>query len=111
MAGMSNEDCLFCKIVAGDVPADVVRTTDHVVAFRDINPQAPTHVLVIPRSHQANASELAAAEPETVARLVDVAARWRRRTAWRTTGWCSTPGRGSGRPCSTPTCTSSADGR
>ena len=73
MAGMSNEDCLFCKIVAGDVPADVVSTTDHVVAFRDINPQAPTHVLVIPRSHHANAAELAAAEPETVARLVDVA--------------------------------------
>ena len=60
----TDEDCLFCKIVAGDVPADVVHTTDTTVAFRDIAPQAPTHVLVIPRSHHANAAELAAAEPE-----------------------------------------------
>ena len=50
---MSSEDCLFCKIVAGDIPADVVQSTDRAVAFRDINPQAPTHVLVIPRSHHA----------------------------------------------------------
>ena len=71
---MSSDDCLFCKIVAGDIPADVVQSTDRAVAFRDINPQAPTHVLVIPRSHHANAAELAAAEPETVAHLVDVAA-------------------------------------
>ena len=68
-------DCLFCKIVAGDVPADVVHATDTAVAFRDINPQAPTHVLVIPRSHYANAAELAAAEPDAVAHLVEVAAR------------------------------------
>ena len=57
---MSSDDCLFCKIVAGDIPADVVQSTDRAVAFRDINPQAPTHVLVIPRSHHANAAELAA---------------------------------------------------
>ncbi len=69
-----SDDCLFCKIVAGDIPADVVQSTDRAVAFRDINPQAPTHVLVIPRSHHANAAELAAAEPDTVAHLVDVAA-------------------------------------
>jgi histidine triad (HIT) family protein len=68
-------DCLFCKIVAGDIPADVVHSTDSAVAFRDINPQAPTHVLVIPRSHHANAAELAAAEPQAVAHLVDLAAR------------------------------------
>jgi histidine triad (HIT) family protein len=53
------DDCLFCKIVAGDIPADVVRESDHTVAFRDINPQAPTHVLVIPREHHANVGELA----------------------------------------------------
>lgn len=52
------DDCLFCKIVTGDVPADVVRETDQTVAFRDINPQAPTHVLVIPREHHANVGEL-----------------------------------------------------
>ena len=72
---MSSEDCLFCKIVAGDVPADVVLTTGHAVAFRDINPQAPTHVLVIPRSHHTDAAALAADEPSTLAHLVDVAAK------------------------------------
>jgi histidine triad (HIT) family protein len=60
----SDQDCLFCKIVAGDVPADVVHATATTLAFRDIAPQAPTHVLVIPRSHHANAADLAVAEPE-----------------------------------------------
>jgi histidine triad (HIT) family protein len=63
MAGEPQADCLFCKIVAGDVPATVVRETETTVAFRDINPQAPTHVLVIPRAHYADAATLAAAEP------------------------------------------------
>jgi histidine triad (HIT) family protein len=51
-------DCLFCKIVAQEVPADVVHASDHVVAFRDINPQAPTHILLIPRDHIESAVEL-----------------------------------------------------
>jgi histidine triad (HIT) family protein len=72
---MSSDDCLFCKIVAGDVPADVVLTTGHAVAFRDVNPQAPTHVLVIPRSHHPDAAALAAEEPSTLAHLVEVAAK------------------------------------
>jgi histidine triad (HIT) family protein len=55
--------CLFCGIVAGDVPATVVRETERTVAFRDLNPGAPTHVLVVPRDHYANAAELAAADP------------------------------------------------
>lgn len=63
-------DCLFCKIVAGDVPADIVSTTDHTVAFRDINPQAPTHVLVIPRVHAADAASLALASPEAAVDLL-----------------------------------------
>ena len=63
----TDPDCLFCKIVTGDVPADVVHATDTTVAFRDIDPQAPTHVLVIPRSHHENASELAHWEPATMA--------------------------------------------
>ena len=46
-------DCLFCAIAAGDVPADLVHQDELVVAFRDINPQAPTHILVIPREHIA----------------------------------------------------------
>ncbi len=44
-------DCLFCRIAAGDVPADVVKQDERWVAFRDINPQAPTHILIIPRRH------------------------------------------------------------
>lgn len=67
MAGEPQADCLFCKIVAGDVPATVVRETDTTVAFQDINPQAPSHVLVIPRAHYPDAASLAAAEPELAA--------------------------------------------
>jgi histidine triad (HIT) family protein len=53
---------LFCAIVAGEVPATVVLETDRVLAFRDINPQAPTHVLVIPKEHYPNVAALAAAD-------------------------------------------------
>jgi histidine triad (HIT) family protein len=67
-------DCLFCKIVAGDLSADVVRSTDTAVAFRDVNPQAPTHVLVVPREHHANVAALAAADPSALAGLVALAA-------------------------------------
>jgi histidine triad (HIT) family protein len=65
--------CLFCRIVAGEIPADVVAETETAFAFRDLNPQAPVHVLVVPRTHVANAAELADREPETVAELVRVA--------------------------------------
>lgn len=67
-------DCIFCKIVAGEIPGDVVHTTERTVAFRDLNPQAPTHVLVVPREHHANAAELAAADPVASAELVTTAA-------------------------------------
>jgi histidine triad (HIT) family protein len=55
---MSEQDCLFCKIIAGDIPADIVYESDSAIAFRDINPQAPTHVLVIPRTHIATINVL-----------------------------------------------------
>jgi histidine triad (HIT) family protein len=67
-------DCLFCRIAGGEVPAEVVHSTDRVVAFRDINAQAPTHVLVVPREHHRDAAALAQADPRTSAELVDVAA-------------------------------------
>jgi histidine triad (HIT) family protein len=70
----SESGCLFCGIVSGDVPGDVVRRTERVVAFRDLNPQAPTHVLVIPVDHHVDAPALAAADPETLAELLEVAA-------------------------------------
>ncbi|MFF4773584.1 histidine triad nucleotide-binding protein [Microtetraspora fusca] len=55
-------DCLFCKIVAREIPADIVLETERALAFRDVNPQAPTHVLVVPKSHHANAAALAQAD-------------------------------------------------
>lgn len=67
-------DCLFCGIVAGDIPAEIVHRDEHIVAFRDINPQAPMHVLVIPVAHYANAGELAAADPHLAGRLIQAAA-------------------------------------
>ncbi len=66
-------DCLFCAIVAGEIPADVVHRDDDVLAFRDVNPQAPVHVLVIPSAHHATAAELAAADPALAGRLLEVA--------------------------------------
>lgn len=61
-------DCLFCKIATGEIPAKTVKQSDRFVAFRDINPQAPTHVLVIPRTHIASVNE--AADPELLGALV-----------------------------------------
>ncbi|MFC5178511.1 histidine triad nucleotide-binding protein [Nocardioides taihuensis] len=72
---MSEPDCLFCKIVAGEIPAEVVVETDRAVAFRDIEPQAPTHVLVVPRDHHRDAATLATADPAVAAHLVEVAAQ------------------------------------
>jgi len=62
-------DCLFCRIVAGDVPATAVHETGTTLAFRDVTPQAPTHVLVIPKEHFATAAELAHAAPQTMVQL------------------------------------------
>ncbi len=68
-------DCLFCSIAAGDIPADIVVETDDVVAFNDINPAAPTHVLVIPRRHVASAENLEPVDADLLASLFDVAAQ------------------------------------
>ncbi|HEY8471470.1 MAG TPA: histidine triad nucleotide-binding protein [Natronosporangium sp.] len=66
---MSN-DCLFCKIVAGELPATVVHETDQTLAFRDINPQAPVHVLVIPKAHHPDLAALVAADPALAAAVL-----------------------------------------
>jgi histidine triad (HIT) family protein len=66
-------DCLFCKIVAREVPASVVHETDSTLAFRDINPQAPTHVVVIPKAHHDNAAALAESDPALAAEMLRVA--------------------------------------
>ena len=63
-------DCLFCSIVAGDVPAEIVYRDDRTVAFRDIHPQAPTHVLVVPVRHIVNAGTVVAEDADDVAALL-----------------------------------------
>ncbi|NOR35443.1 MAG: HIT domain-containing protein [Woeseiaceae bacterium] len=66
---MSEQDCLFCKILNGDVPADIVYESDSAIAFRDVSPQAPTHVLVIPRKHIATINDLGEDDQEIVGSL------------------------------------------
>ena len=66
---MTDQDCLFCKILDGEIPADIVLETDTTIAFRDINPQAPTHVLVIPRKHIATINDLDESDREIVGSL------------------------------------------
>jgi histidine triad (HIT) family protein len=65
--------CLFCKIIEGDIPADIVFRNENVVAFNDIAPQAPTHVLIIPTLHVVNGGELANSSPTITAELFTVA--------------------------------------
>lgn len=72
---LRDPDCLFCKIVHGDIPATIVIRTDRVVAFRDIDPQAPTHILVIPVDHAPNLAATAAADPQLAGELFTTAAR------------------------------------
>lgn len=71
MSGMT--DCLFCRIVAGEIPSTQVADTDRVLAFRDIDPKAPQHILVIPKAHYADAAELASADPKLAGEVLAVA--------------------------------------
>ena len=59
-------DCLFCKVIAGEIPAQIVHEDEELVAFRDINPQAPLHVLVVPRRHIATLNDLQPADDALV---------------------------------------------
>jgi len=68
-------ECLFCAIVAAEIPATTVLKTDRILAFRDINPQAPTHVLVIPKKHYPDAAALAAADPGLLGEVITAAHR------------------------------------
>ena len=68
-------DCLFCKIIAGDIPSTKVYEDDSVFAFRDINPQAPTHILVIPKTHIQSVSEINGENSSVVAHIFEVIAK------------------------------------
>ncbi len=70
---MSDTDCLFCTIAQGGIPADLVYSDPEVLAFRDIHPQAPTHILIIPRNHVASVSELDGSDAELMGKLFLVA--------------------------------------
>lgn len=69
------EVCIFCRIAAGEVPSDVVLDEEHVVAFRDINPQAPTHILLIPRQHVRDVTELTEEHGPLLVHLLEAARR------------------------------------
>ena len=95
-----SEDCLFCKIIDGRIPSEKVYEDDTTYAFKDINPKAKVHVLIVPKDHYANVAELAAADPAELAHIVgeEIPRSSRARTVW-----CSTPASTPGRPCSTCT--------
>jgi histidine triad (HIT) family protein len=69
-----DSNCIFCRIVAGAAPADVVYSDDMVLAFRDINPQAPVHVLVIPKQHYTSLNDAGGEDVHLLGRLVRAAA-------------------------------------
>lgn len=68
-------DCIFCKIVAGGIPAAIVAESEHSIAFNDIAPAQPVHILVIPKSHHQNIADLAVANPEVLVDLMQLGAR------------------------------------
>ena len=70
---MANDDCLFCRILEGEIPADIVYESDTAIAFRDINPQAPTHVLIIPRKHITTINEITPQDEAIVGSLYSAA--------------------------------------
>lgn len=73
---MTDPNCLFCKIIAGDIPGTFVHREDDVAVIEDVNPQAPKHLLVMPVKHAANLAEFVQSEsPETIAKLLRVAAQ------------------------------------
>ena len=68
-------DCLFCKIINGEIPSNKVYEDDRVFAFRDIAPQAPTHILIIPKQHIKSAAEIDESNSDVVAHIFEVAAK------------------------------------
>jgi histidine triad (HIT) family protein len=72
---MSEQSCLFCRILKGEIPAEVVQQDERALAFRDINPQAPTHILVIPREHIESLDDAAQRDEALLGHLLRVAAR------------------------------------
>jgi histidine triad (HIT) family protein len=93
---MPNDDCLFCRIVAMEVPAEIVYEDDTVMAFRDISPKAPVHILLIPREHIRSAASLTDANGPMLGRLFSVAAQLARDEGIAKTGYRMTTNSGAG---------------
>jgi histidine triad (HIT) family protein len=68
-------DCLFCKIIAGEIPSTKVYEDDYVLAFRDIEPQAPQHIIIIPKKHIASANEITAENSSLIGKIFEVASK------------------------------------
>lgn len=81
------DECLFCKIAEKEVPAELVHDAEHVVAFRDINPQAPTHILVIPREHIESAIALRDRHGAVLAEILQAAAHLAKAEGVARSGW------------------------
>jgi histidine triad (HIT) family protein len=81
------DDCLFCRIASGSIPATVVYETDTILAFRDINPKAPVHVLVISRAHYRDVAALAEADPKLTGELLAAVAAVAEREGLRDDGY------------------------
>jgi histidine triad (HIT) family protein len=80
-------ECLFCKIAAREIPAEIVHETDHVVAFRDINPKAPTHILLIPKEHISSVAAVADDHGGLVAEILQAAAHLAEAEGIHQSGW------------------------
>ena len=81
------EQCLFCKIVAGDMDTELVHSSDNVVAFRDINPQAPVHLLIIPKEHIESARGLTDKQADLAAEIFETAHHLAKANEVDPTGW------------------------
>jgi histidine triad (HIT) family protein len=87
---MSDPGCLFCKIVAGTIPATIVHQDADVIAFEDIDPQAPVHLLVVPRKHVPTLNDLAPEDDDLAGKLLRVAAQLAKARGVADAGWRAT---------------------
>ncbi len=72
---MTKQNCIFCQIIEGEIPAGIVHTDEHAIAFHDVNPQAPVHVLIIPRDHIESLDEASQRDEAMLGHLLRIAAR------------------------------------
>jgi histidine triad (HIT) family protein len=84
---VSDTSCLFCKIAAREIPSDIVRESDRLVAFRDTNPQAPTHILIIPKEHVRSIAEMEEGHGDMLADVAQAAAQLAHAEGIAESGW------------------------